>query len=114
MSFQYTILKVAIFVLVAFLTFIGYKMYKDRLSDAEQRIVGSCPDYWRLTTTADGKKTICDNVKNLGKRTCSKQMDFSVQPYNLQDGLCRKFKWAKGCDLTWDGVTNDVNACKKK
>jgi hypothetical protein len=112
MSFQYTILKVAIFVLVAFLGFIGYKMYKDRLSDAEQRIIGSCPDYWTLIKEDDKLK--CRNNKNLGKKTCSKKMNFSAQPWNLQDGLCRKFKWAKGCDLTWDGITNDMNVCKKK
>lgn len=113
MSFQYTILKVALFVLVLFLGGIGYKMYQNRLDDVERRIIGSCPDYWKLTSTTGGK-TVCENVKNLGKSTCSKTMNFSVQPYNLQDGLCRKFKWAKGCDLTWDGVTNDINVCKKK
>lgn len=112
MSFQYTILKVALFVLVVFLGFVGYKMYKNRLDDIEHRIIGSCPDYWVLNAV-DGK-TRCENVKNLGKSTCSKTMDFSVQPWNLQDGLCRKFKWAKGCDLTWDGITNDINVCKKK
>ena len=112
MSFQYTILKVSIFVLVAFLGFIGYKMYKDRLSDAEQRIIGSCPDYWTLTKSGD--KLMCTNDKNLGKSTCSKQMDFSVQPWNLQDGLCQKFRWANDCNLTWDGITNDMNLCKKK
>lgn len=112
MSFQYTILKVAIFVLVLFLVFIGYKMYKNRLDDVEQRIIGSCPDYWRLSKS--GERLICENNKNLGKKTCSKTMDFNVQPWNLQDGLCRKFNWAKGCDLTWDGITNDSNVCKKK
>lgn len=112
MSFQYTILKIAIVVLVVFLVFIGYKMYKNRLQDVEQRIIGSCPDYWSLNTV--NGKTRCENVKNLGKKSCSKTMNFSVQPWNLQDGLCRKFKWAKGCDLTWDGITNDANVCKNK
>lgn len=112
MSFQYTILKVALLVLIVFLGFMGYKMYKNRLDDVEQRIIGSCPDYWRLSTI-NGKQK-CENVKNLGKRTCSKIMDFSTQPYNLQNGLCAKFRWAKNCDLTWDGITNMKNLCAKK
>lgn len=112
MSFQYTILKVALFVLVAFLVFIGYKMYENRLDDVEQRIIGSCPDYWTLSTI-DGKQK-CTNVKNLGKSTCSKTMDFSQRPYNLQNGLCAKFRWARNCELTWDGITNMTNPCKKK
>jgi hypothetical protein len=113
MSFQYTILKVAIFVLVAFLTFIGYRMYKDRLSDAEERIIGSCPDYWTLVK--EGDKLKCRNDKNLGNSKCAdaKIMDFSVQPYNLSDGLCAKFNWANNCELTWDGITNNKNICKK-
>ena len=41
-------------------------------------------------------------------------MDFSVYPYSGADGLCNKKKWAKTCELTWDGITNNKSICKNK
>jgi hypothetical protein len=112
MSFQYTLLKVASFVLIMFWVFVGYKMYKERLTNAEKRVIGSCPDYWSLKE--DGQ---CFNINNLGTSNsempdCALTIDFSKQPWNLQDGLCRKKRWAQKCQLTWDGITNDENICK--
>jgi len=31
--------------------------------------------------------------------------------YKGNGGLCAKQKWAKQCDITWDGITNVPNAC---
>ena len=38
-------------------------------------------------------------------------MNFTTSPWTGDDGLCNKSKWAKACNLTWDGVTNNKNAC---
>ena len=38
-------------------------------------------------------------------------MNFNTGPWASSDGLCNKSKWAKACNLTWDGVTNNKNAC---
>ena len=38
-------------------------------------------------------------------------MNFTTDVWTGDDGLCYKSKWAKACDLTWDGVTNNTNAC---
>ena len=38
-------------------------------------------------------------------------MDFSYSHWNGKDGLCNKYKWAKKCDLTWDGITTSDDAC---
>ena len=40
-------------------------------------------------------------------------MDFNEVPYNTTNGLCAKYKWAKDCDLTWDGITNNKSICNK-
>lgn len=114
MSFQYTLLKVASFVLIMFWVFVGYKMYKERLTNAEKRVIGTCPDYWRLESNGE-----CSNEKGLGKLNngvpaCSLKMNFANQPFNLQNGLCEKKKWAQNCELTWDGITNDDSICKVK
>ena len=41
-------------------------------------------------------------------------MNFNNPPWSGSNGLCVKSKWARTCDLTWDGVTNNADACNKK
>ena len=41
-------------------------------------------------------------------------MNFNSGLWSGDDGLCNKNKWANACDLTWDGVTNNPNACKSE
>ena len=41
-------------------------------------------------------------------------MNFNNPPWSGSNGLCVKSRWARGCDLTWDGVTNNADACHKK
>ena len=43
----------------------------------------------------------------MGSDSCAKVMDFSKSPWIGDTGLCRKLEWAKKCDLSWDGVTNN-------
>ena len=38
-------------------------------------------------------------------------MNFSQGQWAGDNGMCLKQKWAKACDLTWDGVTNHADAC---
>ena len=57
-------------------------------------------------------KQLCYNVKNLGNASCDKTMDFTADYWQGSEGNCSKFKWAKDCDLTWDGITNKSDICK--
>jgi hypothetical protein len=112
MNFQSTTIIIVGVLLVVCLIFIGIGMSK---SGAEQwpPIIGECPDYW-LDLSGNGAQ--CVNVKDLG--TCNGsvaqgqhlQMDFSVAPYIGESGLCSKYKWASGCGITWDGITEGVNS----
>lgn len=97
-------------------------------------VIGQCPDYWLSSKyfnnkenldliddvlikneleKDEGDKSKCVNVKNIGNPNCSKIMDFNEVPYNTTNGLCAKYKWAKDCDLTWDGITNNKSICNK-
>ena len=38
-------------------------------------------------------------------------MDFTGDQWDGSTGDCRKSKWATGCDLTWDGITNNPDVC---
>jgi hypothetical protein len=45
-----------------------------------------------------------DNEKNT--------MNFDAAPFNSDNGLCAKYKWATSCGVTWDGITSGVkNPC---
>jgi hypothetical protein len=71
---------------------------------------GCCPD--NITAKTDDAGSTCPpskcyNVKKLGAKTdtCSMEMDFSNY------STCQKQTWAKGCNITWDGITNISSAC---
>lgn len=112
MSFQKTTITVAIILLVLALIFIAYSLYNTKYNTAYPPVDAQCPDYWIY----DSKNQWCDNVKGLGVSDsvkCPTKINFDAFPmFTGDDALCNKSKWAKSCDLTWDGVTNNRNACK--
>ena len=36
-------------------------------------------------------------------------MNFTKNSWNGKDGICKKSKWARKCNLSWDGITNNNN-----
>ena len=38
-------------------------------------------------------------------------MNFTTDEFIGTDGLKNKCNWAKSCDLTWDGITNNSDVC---
>lgn len=83
---------------------------------------GCCPDGFTTQTTSDGVNcpqqgtSMCYNVKSLPEKpvegTC-KMMD-PLTEFTVEGGnslLCSKQKWAKKCQVSWDGVSNIDNAC---
>jgi hypothetical protein len=112
MTFQQTVLIIATIILLVVLAIVGISLYKTTGSGDFPPVIGDCPDYWIAQN--DGKNNICSNIKNLGKSSCPKTMNFNNPPWSGSNGLCVKSRWARGCDLTWDGVTNNADACHKK
>jgi len=41
-------------------------------------------------------------------------MNFNQPNWTGSNGLCNKSRWARACDLTWDGISNNHDACSKK
>ena len=110
-NFQIITITIASIILILMLTFIGISLYNTKYHSAYPPVTADCPDYW--LDESDATKRICKNKKNLG--TCNNdEKDFSGTFWKGDDGLCRKKKWAQGCNLTWDGVTNNPKACSKK
>lgn len=121
-GFQKIVLTVAIIVFILLLIFIGSVLYQNKYSTAFPPFVSDCPDYWLdmeksgtnvNSDDSDNTKTNvkCYNVKNLGKASCQKEMSFNGDFWSGSEGDCRKYKWAKGCDLTWDGITSNDDIC---
>lgn len=107
-NFQRIVLIVAALIFILSLSLIAYSMHKSNNKAVWPPLVGGCPDYW---IDLSGNGDYCSNVMNLG--TCNiKKMDFDVAPYNGAGGSCAKYKWAVGCNVTWDGITSGVqNPC---
>ena len=117
-DFQKKVLFVVLIILMVILSIVAILVYrnKNKMGDNEKMKFMNCPDYWQDNSQGNGSK--CVNTKHLG--TCSttaeeeqQEMDFSLSKWSGEDGLCHKSKWARSCDLTWDGITNNPNIkCK--
>ena len=91
---------------------------KPETADCMNSKFGCCNDYATPKNDVDGSKcpVKCYNTHQLGKPSASctsipTEIDFGTDVYKGNGGLCAKQKWAKQCDITWDGITNVPNAC---
>jgi hypothetical protein len=115
-TFQKMILYSSIIILIIVLIIIGMVLNTSRYGGTWPPVVPDCPDYWILDGSGNNAK--CINEKDLG--SCPPQngskhliMDFNVQPFTGSDGICHKYKWAKKCNVSWDGITYGVeNPCQ--
>jgi len=105
------VLTISIVLLIVALIVFGSMIYSDKTDYPP--VEAQCPDYWIDMSGGMGPGGYCINTKNLGKGRCKNKMNFNSGLWSGEDGLCNKKKWADSCDLTWDGVTNNPEACKE-
>lgn len=106
-----------VIVVVVFIFATIYTVYKTDEEVTNKKwppSISKCPDYWVQDLTADD--TICTNVKNLGLETDSCPNPLNVDTYIHDSKLlsqddCAKAQWARSCNLTWDGITNNEKIC---
>ena len=91
---------------------------KPASADCMNTKFGCCNDYATAKNDVDGSNCPikCYNAHQLGKvsSACTSiptEIDFGTATYKGNGGVCAKQKWAKQCDITWDGITNIPNAC---
>ena len=107
MTFQTTVIIIAEIILAISILIIGITMYRQKANAAFPPIIADCPDYWEIDGTMCNKPT--DNSSLL---TDCPNTDFGILPiYKGNNGLCEKQKWAKLCNVTWDGITNNNDLC---
>lgn len=103
-NFQMIVLIVAVVILIIMLTVIIIALYNKKYKQVFPPVISNCPDYWEDKSSGDSSN--CVNIKGLG--TCGvKSKDFSGTDWTSSNGLCNKARWARNCNLTWDGITNN-------
>jgi len=100
--------KIVLLVAIVSLTLILFMLYYSITNENSKfpPVTGSCPDYW-----VHDKKKGCMNVNKIGSSDCEPVKDFDSEEWKGQNGMCLKQKWAKQCDLTWDGITTNSDLC---
>jgi hypothetical protein len=107
MNFQRIVLTIAGILLLGFLAVVAYSMIKANAVAGEwPPVISNCPDNWVITE--DGK---CSNPNGISTTCSAASYDFTTKNYLGQSGLCEKSKWAQGCKINWDGISNNPNAC---
>lgn len=110
--FETKVVGLACVILIIALSIVGYLLAKAKhASKPWPPTIAVCPDYWE-DKTGTGKH--CTNPHNLGKCAIGEippdgvDLTFLAQPKNrCYASLILK----DNCDLSWDGITNDDNAC---
>jgi hypothetical protein len=115
MNFQYIVLSIALVLLILVLIVFGISMYNKKATDTFPPVQSSCPDYWVEERGSDNEQ-YCVNDKGLGNSDCQKKINFHASPFvgSKAVSLCAKEEWAKNCNITWDGVTNNPDSCSSK
>lgn len=107
MNFQHIVIIVATIILILMLTIIGFSLKTYTINQTFPPTSSECPEYWVSTDKG------CENPNNLGK--CGKgPFDFSQHRYKGHNGNCNKARWARNCQVAWDGITNnhEFNNCR--
>lgn len=105
-------IKIIALVLICLLLIVGlvfvYLSLSNKIASAKwPPRLSSCPDYW-IESNDENNETVCTNDKNLGSPTCPDVISSDI----LAKSDCDKSKWARSCNLTWDGITNKTDICK--
>ena len=101
MSFQRTVLTIALVVLSIMLFFIALAMKGLKKSQEYPAEIAECPDYWgKVKMDVNGEEqTVC---KAMGDNNTGS----STQECLYYNGSKGKLEWANECGVEWDGVTN--------
>jgi len=118
-SFNITVLMVATVLLIFGLIIIGFFIVKSVEDAGYPPVISDCPDYWKVgySGTNGENKTCTNNSINSGYDSSTCRI-YPVTPFNatgtsVGDMICAKYKWAKDCNIHWDGITNNPRACLK-
>lgn len=106
-SFQQMVLLIATITLVIAIIFAIIAVLFMKGKAQFPPVVGECPDYFE--SKLENGKAVCKNIHNLG--SCGAEMSFTGPQFEGPTRACALSQWAKKCNITWDGITNQ-DVCK--
>ena len=115
-NFNRTVLVVATILLILGLIIIGFFIVTSIQDSEYPPVISDCPDYWDVTYNGNDKVECRSNSINSGITTDSSCNNYPVSLFTASgstdaDIICEKNKWAKKCNIHWDGITNNSQAC---
>ena len=110
MNFYKTVSIIALIVLIICLAVIGTSLSKSKKDISFPPITPPCPDKFTM-----GADSMCVNLQTSSVADCDEN-DFSDASFKnpgigASSGICAKKKWAIGCGVDWDGITNNPDVC---
>ena len=113
MNFYKTVCIVALVILVVSLAFIGSALASSSKNIEFPPNISKCPDNYEIVYDEYGEFSSCQAINDIAG--CD-QEDFTDDIYNMPgtgstSGACEKKKWAKNCQVDWDGLTNNNIIC---
>ena len=114
MNFYKTTLTIMAVILIICLAMIGTTMASTEAVKYPP-IMNECPDYYRKEATGCVSKI--SDIANSDSCNSVNFGDKALYPNNENSGMgpesaiCEKKKWAIGCGVNWDGITNNDNIC---
>jgi hypothetical protein len=114
-KFNKIVLMIATILLILGLIIIGILIVKSLEEQTYPPVQTDCPDYWNVNYT-NGNVVCKHNSINTGYAATSQCRNYPVSLFSATgtsdaDIICEKFKWAKDCNIHWDGITNNPKAC---
>ena len=115
MNFYKTVCIIALVILVISLAFIGSAMASSSKKMTFPPNLSQCPDNYvydqtdKTCVNAD-KDGIYYNSINCGKISFEDD-EYNVPGIGTTSGACAKKRVAIGCEVDWDGLTNNPNVC---
>lgn len=121
-NFNITVLIVATVLLILGLIIIGFFIVKSIEDSEYPPVISDCPDYWDVDFSNNGfiqcnKNNAPTNLGTIETTRCpDTRLTYPTASFNDAtksdaDKLCLKHKWAKDCNIQWDGITNNSQAC---
>lgn len=117
MGFYKTSFMIMMVVLILSLAIMGVALHTSKGDVNFPPNISKCPDYYVYNPTTNK----CEDVKQLstgGSKdgTSCTNADFNQDIYKAkgtgpQSGICKKKRWAKHCNVPWDGITNNEDIC---
>ena len=114
-KFNKTILFSAIVILIIALIVIGIMLRYAMFNASYPPVISDCPDYWDVSLNSNNQIN-CINISQRNKGTSYNNTypvdNFYSETSNKNDVICAKYRWSKDRNISWDGITNNNNACK--